>query len=126
MELSLFLARAWGLGIVIICLGILINRKKFLSLLAKLQPSELILAGMLVLGIGIAQVSGFEQWEWNWKGLITLLGWASLIKGVLLFFVPGYSDKFVKTAVKENMYNIFLVIGLVIGLYLLYIGYISY
>ena len=126
MDLSLFLARTWGLGITLICLGIIFNRKQFTSILAKMEPAEFMLAGLFVLGIGVAQVIGYERWGLNWMGLVTLLGWFSLLKGVLLFLVPGYSDKFVKFAVKKHVYTLSLALGLLYGIYLLYVGYIMY
>ena len=123
MDLSFFLARTWGLGVTLICLGTIFNRKQFISMLTKMGSAESMLAGLFVLGIGVAQVVGYERWELTWMGLITLLGWSSLLKGALLFLVPGYSDKFVKFAVKEHIYTASMIIGLVLGLYLLYVGY---
>lgn len=32
------------------------------------------------------------------------------------FFIPGYSERFVKIAAQENLYTISLVSGLVLGL----------
>ena len=126
MELSLFLARSWGLFIALICIGLLLHKKRFTSMLTKIDSAPFFLIGMLILGIGAAQVVGYEVWQFNWKGLLTLFGWASLIKGVLIIFVPGYSEKFVKLAVKEHLYTLSMVVGLVAGLYLLYAGYLMH
>ncbi|MDE2590333.1 MAG: hypothetical protein KGL95_11805, partial [Patescibacteria group bacterium] len=106
MDLSLFLARSWGLFIALICFGILLHKKRFASMVTKIDPATFFLIGMLILAVGVAQVVGFEIWELNWKGLVTLFGWASLIKGILIIFVPGYVEKFVAFAVKEHVYTL--------------------
>lgn len=124
MDLSLFLARSWGLFLILVCLGIFLNKKKFLSTLSQLDSSSFFIVGLLLLGVGVAQVVGYEMWGLTWQGLLTLFGWATLAKGALLIFVPGYSTKFVKLAVKDHFYMASLVIGLVLGVYLLYVGYL--
>ena len=126
MELSLFLARVWGLGITIICLGVFLNRKRFFSTFSKMNSAEVMSVGLLIFGIGIAQVVGYEQWRLDWQGIITLLGWGALLKGVLLFFSPGYSHKLLKLAIIDSFYISSLLLGLALGIYLLYVGYIFY
>ena len=126
MLLSLTLAHAWGIFLFLICFGLLLNRKIFIDAMRKIDKSSLLLAGFVLLGIGSAQVVGYEYWSISWKGLVTLLGWALLAKGIAIFFLPGYSDKFLKLATKDSVYTVFIVIGLVIGVFLLSIDYISY
>ncbi|MDE2026630.1 MAG: hypothetical protein KGJ07_09160 [Patescibacteria group bacterium] len=126
MDLSLFLARSWGLSIALICFGLLLHKKRFTTMLTKIDSASFFLIGMLILAVGAAQVVGYEVWDLNWKGLVTLFGWISLMKGVLIIFVPGYAEKFIKLAVKENLYTLSMVVGLVAGLYLLYAGYLMH
>jgi len=124
MELSLFLARAWGLFTFLLCVGLLINKKSFIALFKKMQYDiGTILAGTFALTLGVMQVVVFNDWSVSWRGLITLFGWVSLIKGVLILFAPGYLEGFVKVVVKENWYSVSLVVGLLLGAYLLSVGY---
>ncbi len=126
MLFSLTLAHAWGIFLFLICFGLLLNRKTFVAAMKKMDTSSLFLAGFILLGIGSAQVVGYENWSFSWKGLVTLLGWALLAKGIAIFFVPGYSEKFLRLAAKDNLYTIFITVGLVIGIFLLSIDYINY
>ena len=124
MELAIYLARVWGLGLVLTCIGLLINKKAFFTTLKKFDsPSLLLFPGILILGIGVAQVVGFNEWYFNWRGLVTLLGWSALLKGAFILCVPSYTEKFMKLAVKENIYTLSLIVCLVLGAYLLYAGY---
>jgi hypothetical protein len=126
MELSLFLARAWGLFILLVSLGLLINKKSFHVLLNKIQTDlTVLIAGIIALGIGVAQVVAYNVWAFNWEGLVTLIGWISLLKGILILFVPGYIEHFAKTATKDNTYTIAFIVGIIIGIYLLSVGFMS-
>ncbi|MDE2588519.1 MAG: hypothetical protein KGL95_02480, partial [Patescibacteria group bacterium] len=113
-------------SIALICFGLLLHKKRFTTMLTKIDSASFFLIGMLILAVGAAQVVGYEVWDLNWKGLVTLFGWISLMKGVLIIFVPGYAEKFIKLAVKENLYTLSMVVGLVAGLYLLYAGYLMH
>jgi hypothetical protein len=126
MELSLFLARAWGLFFLLVSVALLLNKKHFVGLIKKLQTDLTeIVTGVIALGIGIAQIVAFDNWSFSWEGLLTIIGWVSLIKGAAILFVPGYLEKFAKVAVKDNWYTVSFLVGIVIGLYLLYVGYMS-
>lgn len=127
MDVSLFLAKVWGLSIAIICLGLLVNRKYFTLTYKKLEHDDtvLLLAGIVILTVGVSQVIGYEVWQANYKGLLTILGWATLIKGALILLAPGYTEKMVKLSVKNNKLSLFFTIGLLLGLYLLIVGFIA-
>jgi len=126
MELSIYLARVWGLFSVLVGLGLLLNKKNLTNAIKNLEADRLsvLIAGVLALGIGVAQVIGYEIWTFSYMGLVTLLGWASLIKGVAIIFVPGYMERFAKTIARENTYAVSMVIFIIIGAYLLYVGYL--
>ncbi len=83
---------------------------------------SILIAGVLALGIGSAQVVGYNSWTPDYRGLITLLGWVSLIKGIAIIFIPGYLEEFAKIIAKGRWYMIALAILLIIGVYLLYMG----
>lgn len=126
MNGAIFLARAWGFYLLLSCLVLLMNKKSFFTLIKKMQYDlSVVFAGAFALVIGVLQVVGYDDWSLSWRGLITLLGWITVIKG-LLVLSPGYVEKFGKLAVKENWFTVTFLIGIVIGAYLLYVGYILY
>jgi hypothetical protein len=93
-------------------------------MLTQLQSDDLsiLIAGVFALGIGSALVVGYNSWTLDYRGLVTLLGWVSLIKGIAIIFVPGYLERFAKLITMGNWYRIALVIVLIVGVYLLYMG----
>lgn len=126
MELSLYLARVWGLFAILTSIGLFINRKSYEEMVKQIKKDDIsvLIAGVLAMSIGIAQVVAYNSWAFNYAGLITLFGWSSLIKGVAIVFVPGYMEKFVKVFLKESSwYTGSLVIFLIAGVYLLYASF---
>ena len=124
MELSIFLAKAWGLFIVVQYLGVLMNIKQQKMILSKIENNlTLQMSGVIALGIGIAQVLGHNIWVFNWIGLITLLGWISFIKGLMILIVPGYMVKSGKKFSEGNWHTLTMVIVFILGIYLLYAGF---
>jgi hypothetical protein len=126
METAVFLARAWGLYILLICISLMITKKSFIALLKKLQYDvTVVFTGAFVLLLGVLQVVAYDDWSFSWRGLITLLGWLTVLKGLFVLY-PGYVEKFGKHAIKEKSFTITVLIGLIIGVYLLYVGYVLY
>lgn len=123
MGFSYFLAHTWGIFLFLVCFGLLLNRKTFLDALQKMNTMSLFLLGFILLIIGSLQVVGYEHWSISWRGLITLLGWATLLKGIAIFFIPDYYNKLVKLAKEDNLYTFSLILGLLLGIYLLTIPY---
>lgn len=126
MDIAIFLARAWGLYLFLSCLVLLKNKKILFALLKKMQYDlSVVFAGAFALVLGVLQVVAFNDWSFSWRGLITLFGWITVLKGLSVLY-PGYVEKFGKLAVKENWFTVIFLIGIVIGVYLLYVGYILY
>ena len=125
MELSVYLARVWGLGSVLTCAGLLLNQTSFISMMEHLQADSMsiLIAGILALGIGVAQVAGFNSWTADYRGLITFFGWVSLLKGIAIIFVPGYMVAFAHAFMKEGWYMTLLGLWLIVGVYLCYAGF---
>jgi hypothetical protein len=49
-----------------------------------------------VLLIGAVSVSVINQWTLDYKGLITFLGWGSLLKGAVGILIPDLTMKIIK------------------------------
>jgi hypothetical protein len=125
MELSVFLARAWGLFSVITSVGLLLNQTSFLNMMEQLQADSIsiLIAGILALGIGVAQVAGFNSWTADYRGLVTFFGWVSLLKGIAIIFAPGYQVAFAHTLIKGPWYMTLVGLWLIAGVYLCYAGF---
>lgn len=125
MELSVYLARVWGLGSVLTCAGLLLNQSGFINMMEHLQADNIsiLIAGIVALGIGIAQVAGFNSWTADYRGVVTFLGWVSLLKGIAIIFVSGYMAAFAHVVIKEAWYMTLVGLWLIVGAYLCYAGF---
>lgn len=101
-----FLARFWGgLGLVF-ALIFLLKRGFLKSLLGEFDHLGALSASMGFIGvmIGIASLSLYSKWTFDWRVIITFFGWATLIKGVRILVIPDalknliHSEKFAKFA----------------------------
>jgi hypothetical protein len=125
MELSLYLARAWGLFCVLLSVGLILNRRRLVQQIKSVSedyPIALI-AGVVALILGAAQITGYNSWTLDYRGLITLLGWLSLVKGAaIISFRSAYLARFSRFLAEGHWYSIALVAVLILGVYLLYVG----
>ena len=65
-----------------------------------------------------------HQWEWGLVGVLTVIGWVNVVKGMLRFFELGFA----RTAVRKTNDNPILVytymaVALAFGCYPLYHGF---
>ncbi len=91
MNTSTYIARLIGPLFLIMGLGMLVEgdtvralSQEFLSNL-----SLIYLAGMLALVAGLAIVNAHNLWVADWRILITILGWLSVIAGIIRLLFPG-------------------------------------
>ena len=126
MDAVLVLARFWGIILLVLCGSILINAKFYVRLVEAFQDESVrFLYFFVVLVIGAVSVSfSLNQWALNLRGLITLLGWGSLLKGAFGVLLPDLSNKIIQ---KINLSPVVIyptgVIMLIIGVYLLFCGF---
>ena len=124
MEVGLFLAKAWSLYLVIISLAFLFNRKAVKTMMSFVSNDAFLLGtGFLSLLIGILHILSYNVWEADWRGLVTLLGWMALAKGVVRLANPGFSKRMLKKFGKGDALRPWLFASLVIGLYLGYVAW---
>jgi len=126
MNTSLILARFWGIILVVLCCSLLVNTKFYVRLVKGFQDESVqFLYFFVVLVIGAVSVSVLNQWSWDQKGLITLLGWGSLLKGLFGILLPDFSKKII---LRINLSPLAIypsgVIMLIAGVYLLFCGFI--
>ena len=127
MDAALVLARFWGIILVVLCGSMLVNAKFYVRLVKGFQDESVrFLYFFLILVIGAVNVSFFfNQWAWNLRGIITLLGWGSLLKGAFGILLPDLSNKIIQ---RVNLSPVVIypvgVIMLIVGCYLLFCGFV--
>ena len=123
--ISIFLAKLLGLYLVIVISGIFLNRKLMERIVKDFSDNLglVYLSGFFSLLIGLLVVLNHNVWSADWKMIITLIGWLTLVKGIIRIFFP---EKLFKLAKKfpSGWLNVVCAIFFVIGIYLTYIGFL--
>ncbi|MGB0897185.1 MAG: hypothetical protein ACPGU9_06830 [Flavobacteriaceae bacterium] len=118
-EPTVFLAAFWGWLIITFCVMFLIAPKRIPVWLSTLQNEEhLVLPAILTISLGLTSVLLHNIWELNWKLIITVIGWSTLLKGMYIFVFPKSILKFVNR-INPKRLPIFYIMMLLFGLILL-------
>ena len=125
MELSLFLAKLFGIYMLIVAAMWLVRRDAMTQTMVELFENRalLFLSGLLALAVGIAMVIGHSVWELNWRGLITLIGYLSIAKGIARIAYPEVPQKAVSRLLKSGKSVYWIAIVAAIGGYLTWAGF---
>lgn len=91
MDLSLFLGQFWGWLLVVSCAVFLVQGNARLQDVFKLANDKAfaVLSGYIALVLGLATVLLHNVWTADWQGVVTAIGWISLVKGVVRIGFPN-------------------------------------
>tara|TARA_R110002072_G_scaffold70811_3_gene170590 strand:+ start:6882 stop:7268 length:387 start_codon:yes stop_codon:yes gene_type:complete len=119
MDISLFLFKFWGWYCVIFFFVLSFNPKRIRQIIDDLQDQKFtILISFIAIIIGLINVLLHNVWEANISLLITLFGWAALLKGILLFTFPKLIVKWI-TLFNIKFVQVLYILLLFIGIFLL-------
>jgi hypothetical protein len=124
MELSLFLAKLLGLYLLIIAgLWTLQKEQVDRSVIDFSSSRGLILfSGVLNIIIGLAIAIGHPIWEFNWRGLITFLGYLILFQGIMRFAFIDQVQRGARKIEEKGFWPAIGVLG-ILGAILTYFGF---
>ena len=127
MDLSHFLASFLGLYYLIFGVILLFRKETVLRSVEDFYSSRsfLLLGGIMALFLGIAIVLTHSIWIFNWQGLVSLIGYLAIFKGIMML---GFADEFKKTSrhfLSTNIFYIWLGFIFFLGAYLFYSGFIA-
>lgn len=90
MEVSIFLGRALGIYLLIVSLSMIFNFRVFFNTFQQWneQPATITLTAFISIIIGILMVLVHNVWVMDWRVVITLLAWLTLIKGIVRLNFP--------------------------------------
>ena len=129
MALSYFLAQLIGLVLALFAVAGLIRPKLISTALRDFDHESFstMTIGLIGMAAGLALVLAHNVWDGTWRVWITLFGWAALLKGFAYLVAPkwllGVSRSLLKS---ESLTRTFLVLVLILGAYLTYVGFWSY
>ena len=126
MELSNFLANVFGLSIITVNLSLLLYPKNIKNVFDSMQ-NELTLfsTGLISFVIGTTMILTHNIWVYDWRVIVTLLGWMILVKGVIRLFLPEIAVKMAKKWVNNQWIPSILVAEIILGCVLIYFGFTS-
>ena len=127
MDISIFLAQAFGLYLLIGGVALLLNRgaiEGFIDMLTG-SRSAVMLGGFMVLIIGIPLVLVHNIWDGEpWQTLVTILVWLTFLKGLARVLVPDMvSDWGNYFRQKHDLLRYLIILMVAVGAYLLYVGF---
>jgi hypothetical protein len=121
MQNAIFLAQFWGWLLIIVGLLFFFKKNGYLAKLVGLSEDKefSVLSGYLAIIIGLTTVLLHNVWVNDLRVAITILGWASLVKGVLRIALPGVAHSIVR-GIRSNIVvlRVFLVAMVVLGVLL--------
>ena len=119
---TVFLGRLLaGLYLIAISAGMLANRQRTMAALDEMarRGPWMLFSGMVATAAGLAVVLGHQVWSGGALPIVvTLTGWAALLKGVTLPAVPGER---IAAAYKgigfERFFHVWMIVVLALGLW---------
>lgn len=122
---TIFLGKLLGLYLIAISIGMLVGKRRTLATLDEMARSGpwMLFSGMAATSVGLAIVLGHNLWTGGVLAVVvTLFGWAALVKGLALLLVPPEQMAATyKSLGFERYFHVWmgavLVVGLLITLY---------
>jgi len=126
MTNSELLARLIGPYIIVIGIGLKSNQNVYRTIMVDFEKNQalIFITGIMTFIMGLAIVLFHNIWALDWRILITLFGWAGLIKGAWLIILPNSLTKITKRYT-ENFKLVLIpwTIMLFVGIFLTLKGY---
>ncbi len=125
MELSLFLAKLIGIYMLVVGAVCIVRRDAMFGAIEEFLADRpaMFLSGVIALVIGIAMAIGHSVWEPNWRGLITLIGYLSIVKGITRIGFPDLPKNVADRFRNGPLVWLWLGVVLAMGGYLTWAGF---
>jgi hypothetical protein len=124
MELSIFFAKLLGIYLLVMAADLLLRRHELEGAMKDFASSKglLVFSGSTSLLLGLALVLGHPVYQFDWQGLITLIGYILILRGVGRIAFPTHLQKNIVSFFHREYWSLFLVV-LVLGAFLTYKGF---
>lgn len=125
IPLTLTLARAYGIGTVIVALAALLASQRIKSALADFDrnPGLTFLSALFAIILGLMLVVIHSVWADLPAILVSMLGWIILAKGIVLLAAPEPLLKIARASDSTSVVRLWGVIALALGVLYLVIGF---
>lgn len=125
MELSIFVAKILAIFYLSMGIGVLIGQVNVNKMMDSFEKSQglTVMSGFFMIVIGMLLVNAHNIWVKDWTVLITIVGWACLIKGIFFTAFPRLMFCF-KGVYKYFNMQLLSVLVIAIGLLFGYFGFV--
>jgi len=127
---TLFLSKLIGLYCILVALSMVTRKQATVERVTALvqNPSMMFVLGVIALAAGLAMALAHNIWSGGaLVVIVTLVGWGTLVKGLLFLFLPPEMEAgfFLRQLHYQQLFYLYTVISLVLGIYLTYGGFTS-
>mgnify|MGYP000890729850 CR=1 FL=1 len=126
MDITLFLAQAFGLLFVIGGLGMVLQMNALKGIITQFSSDKVsvMVGGFVSLLVGIPLILIHNVWGTGLEMIISVIVWATFLKGVVRVLAPGSVIKMGQSfAHNMGFVKILLWLMVILGGYLLYVGF---
>lgn len=126
MDITLLLAKVFGLYMIIAGTAIFLNRKHMMVAVSAIFEEKFaqLVAGIVSLLLGLLLVNVQHDWSSVPAALVTLVGWSVLAKGMMYLFLPEAKlAKLIAVVKGRSWFKIEATVAVIIGLYLAAFGF---
>ena len=126
MDLSIFLSKVLGIYLIVMSVAFVTQEKRLKPLMLNMMhDSALVLvAGFMALIMGILLVVSHNMWVKDWRVIITIVGWTTLLKGMSIILFPDFLVNLsIKWMQNKIAYYATFFFTFLIGALLIYFGY---
>jgi uncharacterized protein YjeT (DUF2065 family) len=126
MSTYILLAQALGIILSGLSLSILSSKKVVRAVLEETARNQGLLwtLGLITLSMGSVVLVLNNVWSSGLQLVVTILGWLMLIKGLYILLFPTQAASLYRRWATENLLTFSGIVGLIIGLFLLYYGFV--
>jgi hypothetical protein len=127
MELNMNIANTLAvlMGSALVIVGItLFNKSYFNAVMTDLANSKglLWITGFITFVMGTVIVALYNVWSADWRLLVTLLGWLTVIKGAFIMLFPSSMTLFYRRFLSDHLLTYSGIYALMLGGLLLFLG----
>ena len=127
---TIFLSRLIGLYCILVALSMITRKQATVETVTALlhDPAMMFVLGAITLIAGLAMVLAHNIWSGGALTMIvTLVGWVTLLKSLLLLFLPPQIEAglFLRRLHYEQLFYLYGAFSLLLGIYLTYGGFKS-
>jgi vacuolar-type H+-ATPase subunit I/STV1 len=125
---TVFLSKLIGLYCIVVSLSVFTNKQMTVETVTALINNRplLYVVGVMAVAAGLAMVLSHNVWSGGaLPVIVTLIGWLTLIKGMLFFFLSPEAEArvFLTGLHYEAYFYVYAAISLLLGIYLTYGGF---